>query len=199
MKLKSKSYCWITPVLWLFLLCGMMPSAVAQSFVHPGGLHTRADLDRMKTNVLAGNHPWIDDWNKLITDPQAQTRYGTHVQANMGASRQNADLDAHAAYLNALRWYISGDVRYANKATNILTQWAVTVNRVPSGTDIPGLSGIPIFNFALAGELLRVYPGWRPQHFSAFTNMMTQYLYPVCHDFLNRHNDACITHYWANW
>lgn len=181
----------------VFVMCGQRLRA--QPFVHPGGLHTLADLNRMKTNVLAGNHPWIDDWNRLIADPQAQTGYGTHVQANMGASRQNADLDAHAAYLDALRWYISGNTSYANKATNILTAWARVVNQQPSGTDIPGLIGIPIFDFAMAGEVLRAYPGWQPAHFSAFTNMMTQYLYPVCHDFLNRHNDACITHYWANW
>lgn len=171
----------------------------AQTFVHPGGLHTLVDLERMKTNVHAGNHPWIDDWNKLIADPQAQTGYRTHVQANMGASRQNADLDAHAAYLDALRWYISGDVNYANKATNILNAWAIAVNQQPSGTDMPGLIGIPIFDFAMAGEVLRAYPGWRPAHFAAFTNMMTRYCYPICHDFLNRHNDACITHFWANW
>src|SRR5260221_14572441 len=85
----------------LLIIAGIGLSQIvhAQPFVHPGGLHTLADLDRMKTNVAAGNHPWIDDWNKLITDSQAQTTYGTHVNANMGSSRQNADLDAHAAYL----------------------------------------------------------------------------------------------------
>ena len=189
----TKTFC------FLIVFAAFGPLLRAQTFFHPGGLHTLADLERMKTNVLAGNHPWIDDWNKLIADPQAQTRYVTHVQANMGASRQNADLDAHAAYLDALRWYISGDTSYANKATNILTSWSMAVNQPPSGTDIPGLIGIPIFDFAMAGEVLRTYPGWQPAHFRAFTNMMTQYLYPVCHDFLNRHNGACISHFWANW
>jgi len=89
--------------LFLLLMASLAHPAMAQTFIHPGGLHTLADLDRMKTNVAAGNHPWLDDWNKLITDGQASTNYGKHVQANMGASRQNADLDAHAAYLNALR------------------------------------------------------------------------------------------------
>lgn len=189
--------CKILRFLAALILCGQVLRA--QPFVHPGGLHTLADFERMKTNVLAGNHPWIDDWSELISDPQAQIHYRTHVQANMGASRQNADLDAHAAYLCALRWYISGDDTFANKATNILTTWALAVNQRPSGTDIPGLSGIPIFDFALAGEVLRAYPGWRMEHFGAFTNMMTQYLYPVCHDFLDRHNEACISRYWANW
>lgn len=187
---------------WCSLLVaaiGILASARAQPFIHPGALHTLADLDRMKTNVLAGNHPWIDDWNLLITDSQAQTNYGTHVQANMGSSRQNADLDAHAAYLNALRWYISGNANYANKATNILNSWAAAVNVVPSGTDIPGLIGIPIAHFAEAAELLRAYSGWKAADFQAYTNMMLTYLYPSSIGFLTNHNGACVSHYFANW
>ena len=183
----------------LVLIAGLFVSVQAQPFAHPGALHTLADLDRMKTNVLAGNHPWIDDWNLLITDSQAQTNYGTHVQANMGSSRQNADLDAHAAYLNALRWYNSGNVNYANKATNILNSWAAAVNVVPSGTDIPGLIGIPIAHFAEAAELLRAYSGWKAADFQAYTNMMLTYLYPSSIGFLTNHNGACVSHYFANW
>jgi hypothetical protein len=36
------------------------------------------------------------------------------AQANPGVSRQRADWDAHAAYLNTLRWYISGDTNNAD-------------------------------------------------------------------------------------
>jgi hypothetical protein len=170
-----------------------------QAFIHPGGLHTLADLERMKTNVLAGNHPWIDDWNKLISDSQAQSSYSPAAQANMGANRQRADADAHAAYLNTIRWYVSGDTNYAECAVRICDAWSAAVNQVPSGTDIPGLIGIPIFDFAMAAELLRIYPGWNPTNFVRFQNMMTTYLYPVCESFLTGHNGACISHYWANW
>jgi hypothetical protein len=45
--------------LWVLLLfvIGLSQTILAQPFVHPGGRHTLADLNRMKTNVLAGNHP----------------------------------------------------------------------------------------------------------------------------------------------
>jgi len=175
------------------------PHAGAQTFVHPGGLHTQADLDRMKTQVAAGAHPWIDDWNVLIADAQAQSTYTAAPQANMGANRQRADADAHAAYLNAIRWYISGNTSYADCAVRICNAWSSTVNQVPTGTDIPGLSGISIFDFALAAEVLRIYSGWTATDFTRFKNMMTTYWYPVCHDFLTNHNGACITNYWANW
>src|SRR5437867_2023962 len=73
-------------------------------FVHPGGLHTREDLDRMKAKVAAKEHPWIDSWEKLIADPKAQDTYKAAPKANMGVSRQRAQDDATAAYLNAMRW-----------------------------------------------------------------------------------------------
>lgn len=181
------------------LLLGTPFSGKPQTFIHPGGLHTQADLNRMKTQVAAGAHPWIDDWNVLITDPEAQNTYVAKPQANMGSSRQQADNDAHAAYLNAIRWYISGDTSYAACAVRICNAWSATVNQVPTGDNIPGLSGIPIFDFSLAAEVLRIYPGWDTAHFAQFKTMMTTWFYPVCHNFLVNHNGACITNYWANW
>ncbi len=164
------------------------------AFTHPGGLLTLTDLDRMKTQVAAGAHPWIDDWNVLITDSEAQYTYTAAAQANMGANRQRADADAHAAYLNTIRWYISGDTRYANCAVNILNAWSAAVNQVPTGTDA-GLFGIPIFDFAIAGEVLRIYSGWDTTHFNTFKNMMTTYLYPSSHNFLATPNLTV----WSNW
>lgn len=186
-------------ILFLLLFTFTLPHVQGQTFVHPGGLHTQADLDRMKTQVAAGAHPWIDDWNVLITDAQAQNTYTAAARANLGGNRQRADADAHAAYLNAIRWYISGDTSYAACAVRICNAWSSTVNQVPTGTDIPGLSGISIFDFALAAEVLRIYPGWVSADFTRFKSMMTTYFYPVCHDFLTNHNGLCITNYWANW
>lgn len=168
-------------------------------FVHPGGLHTQPDLDRMKAEVAEGAHPWIDDWNLLIQDPLAQSTYSPHALANMGSNRQLADQDAHAAYLNAIRWYISGDKAYADTSMNILNAWARTVNQIPSGDNTPGLVAIPIQDFALAGEVLRIFPGWSASDFAAFQAMFSKYLYPVVNTFLTAHNGACISHYWANW
>jgi hypothetical protein len=184
--------------LLLFLLfCGL--TTTAQNFIHPGGLHTKADLDRMKAQVAAGAHPWIDSWNALIAHPKAQNTYTAAARANMGEIRQRASADAVAAYLNALRWYISGDTSYAACARRICNAWAYAVNQVPSGQDIPGLMGIAIYEFAVAAEILRLYPNWSSTDFNQFKSMMTTYLYPVCDNFLTNHRGTCISHYWANW
>jgi regulation of enolase protein 1 (concanavalin A-like superfamily) len=190
----------VTMGVLLLLTCIASQTANAQ-YVHPGGLHTQADLDRMKTQVGAGAHPWIDDWNLLIADPLAQNTYTAAPRANMGANRQRADRDAHAAYLNAIRWYISGDTSYADSAVRILNAWAATVNQVPTGgpPDVYGLEAIPIQDFALAGEVLRAYSGWSSADITAFKNMFTSYFYPAVNEFLTNHNGYCISYYWANW
>jgi len=185
--------------LFFLLVASMLHPTASAQFIHPGGLHTQADLDRMKAKVATGAHPWIDDWNLLIVDPQAQTTYKGHSTTNMGSSRQNADLDAHAAYLNALRWYISGDTSFADAAVNLLNSWSSKVNVVPTGTDTPGLIAIPIQDFNLAAEILRLYPGWNAADIQTFKNMNTNYLYPVVNNFLTNHNGACISNYWTNW
>jgi hypothetical protein len=180
------------------LLTALAASASAQSFIHPGGLHTQADLDRMKARVAAGESPWIDGWKALVQDRKAQSNYKASPNSHM-ASRQRAQDDASAAYLNALRWIISGDTAHADCAVRILNAWSETVNEIPQGTDQPGLSGIPIGTFAIAAELLRSYPGWSGADQSRFKRMLLDYMYPVCHDFLVRHNGAREDHHWANW
>jgi len=180
------------------LVITLAASASAQPFVHPGGLHTSSDLARMKTNVLAGNSPWIEGWNALVQDRKAQSNYKASPNQHMG-SRQRAQDDANAAYLNALRWIISGDTAHADCAVRIFNSWSETVNAIPRGDDQPGLSGIPIGTFAIAAELMRSYPGWSAADQARFKRMLLDYFYPVCHDFLTRHNGRCDSAYWANW
>lgn len=168
-------------------------------FVHPGGLHTLADLERMKTKVAAKESPWIEGWERLVADPLSRADYRAAARANLGVSRQRASRDAHAAYLNFMRGYISGDERHIDAAIRICNDWSAAVDQVPTGGDIPGLAGIPVAEFAIVGELLRVSPRWRAEDLARFQRMMTEYMYPVCRDFLVRHNGSHITNYWANW
>jgi hypothetical protein len=172
-----------------------------QSFVHPGGLHTTADLERVRLHVANGDHPWIDSWNALIKDPKAQLTYKPAPLPNMGTSRQRASADAVAAYLNAVRGYVSGDTRYTDNAIHMCNLWSAAVNQVPHGVDQPGLNGIYTYEFAVVGEILRTYAGtrWTQADFDRFKKMMRTYLYPSCHDFLIHHDGACITHFWTNW
>lgn len=171
----------------------------AREFVHPGGLHTQADLDRMKQKVEQGEHPWVEGWEALQTDPWAQHTFEPRPMENMGVSRQRASVDAHAVYLNAIRWYVSGDEAYARCAIDICNAWSSAVNQVPRARQDQGLLGIPIGEFAMAAEVLRVCPLWEAADFERFKDMMVNYLYPVSRDFLRYHDGTNMDYCWTNW
>ncbi len=170
-----------------------------RKFQHPGGLHTLADLERMKTMVAQGQRPWMEGWEELQKDPLAQSTYRPRPMANMGQSRQSASVDAHAAYLNAIRWYVSGDTAYAHCAIRILNAWSAAVNQVPKAKSDQGLVGIPIGEFAMAAEVLRACPLWEKSDLARFQKMMVEYLYPVSHDFLSTHGGSNVDYCWTNW
>jgi len=173
-------------------------------FIHPGGLHTKADLDRMKAKVAAREHPWIDGWERLIKDPLAQSNYHDGASCNMGDSspgkpaglgRQRSSADAHAAYLNFIRWYVSGDRQYADCTIRICNDWSAAETESP----LPGLTGIPIGEFAMVGELLRCCPFWQAEDQERFKEMMRRHLYPNVKAFLDEHNKNGSSVTWANW
>ena len=168
-------------------------------FKHPGGLHTLEDLDRMKTKVAARETPWIEGWEALVQDPLAKADYRSSAGPNMSRSRQAASRDAHAAYLNFIRWYVSGEQAHADAAIRICNEWSAAVNQVSSGNDTPGLSGIYAAEFAMVGELLRVCPDWRPADQERFKKMLREYIYPVVSRFLQDRNERGDSHFWANW
>lgn len=176
-------------VLLLFLI-GISRSIMSQTFVHPGGVLTQTDLDRLKTKVAAGEHPWIDAWNLLITDGSAQSTYTAVPSSNIGGSgpRQQASKDAHAAFLNTVRWYVSGDVSYANCAVRILNAWSSTCTTA-SGE----LFQLPINNMMQAAELLRTYSGWASTDIDKFKSLALNVFYPSCH------NDLAICARPASW
>lgn len=153
----------------------------------------------MKTKVAARESPWVEGWEALVKDPLSRADYRPGVQPNMGASRQRASRDAHAAYLNFIRWYVSGEKSHADAAIRICNEWSGIVDRIPSGTDTPGLSGIFAAEFAMVGELLRVCPDWRPDDRARFAVMLRNYLYPVVSGFLRDRQERGDSHYWANW
>jgi hypothetical protein len=179
----------------------------ARSFVHPGLLHTQQDFDRMRIEVNHGAQPWAAGWQKLVVNRHASLNWKANPQSIVyrGADGHHAENysalfnDAAAAYALALRWRISGDDAYAEKAIGILNEWSSTLTAIEGTSDRFLASGIYGYQFANAGEILRSYSKWAPADFLRFQSLMLTVFYPMNHDFLVRHNGAEIDHYWANW
>lgn len=180
-------------------------------FVHPGLLHSQGDFDRMKTKVQNQVDPWISGYNKMISNNHASATYvmkgpvvnlirgGGSTEQPLPDNYSTAMEDAHAAYLTAIRWKITGDVAFANKSIQILNAWAATCTTISGDSNRALGAGIYGYQFANAAEIMRDYPGWNASDLAKFKKWMLDVFYPVNLAFLNTHWNSCNTHYWANW
>ena len=178
--------------------------APGQTFVHPGGLHTQADFDRMKAKVAANASPWVDSYNQLTPLSQANTGWpwAPVTQIVRGVSPNNyarSQKDALAIYYLALRWRITGDTNFAEKAIQGCDAWASTMTNGVGGNSNWALgAGICGYEFAVAGEALRGYTNWSQTSISNYCNFLK--LFAGGNDnFLYAHNNTCDSHYWCNW
>jgi hypothetical protein len=180
---------------------GPSADAAPATFTHPGALHIWGDLNRAKVRVAAGNDPWLSGYNRLTANSHSQSTWRPNPQATIirGGDGQNYGIlynDIHAAYQNALRWWISGSTAHGDCARNILNAWSATLTTVTGNADRFLAAGIYGYQFANVAELMRDYPGF---DLARFKTMMLNVFYPLNNDFLRNHNGACITNYWANW
>jgi hypothetical protein len=179
-------------------------TSTARTFVHPGMLHTQADLDRMRTKVGAGAQPWLDGWNVLTASGMSQLAQTPNAQTTItrSSTTNNSSIlynDIARTYQSALRWQISGDTHYADQAVAFLNAWAYKLTAIDGDTNAALAAGIYGYQFANAAELMRGYAGYAALDFKQFQDMMVGVFYSINHDFLLNHYNANIFHYWANW
>ncbi|WP_338120085.1 alginate lyase family protein [Streptomyces sporangiiformans] len=178
-------------------------TAASTSFVHPGMLHTRADLERMAAKVKAGAAPYTAGFAKLTltTGRHSQSAWRPNPQVTPirgGGGVQNYGAlyrDIHAAYQRALRWKITGDTAHADTARDICNAWSGTLKGIGGGSEVVLLAGIYGYQFANVGELMRGYPGF---DLARFQDMLVKHFYPMNRHMMYRETN-CIGHYWANW
>lgn len=179
-------------------------------FVHPGGLHTQADLDRMKAKVASNALPWKNSWDILVASPKAQLSWNPNPQAiicrgghcsvlGLPQNYTTAQRDIAAAYQTGLRYQITGDVAYANKAIQILNAWSSTLTEITGDSNQSLAAGTIGWQFAVTGELMRNYSGWTATDKTRFKDMLQNIFYPKVDDFLVRHHNTCVNHYRMNW
>ncbi len=207
-------------VMALFLLAGVAASAQTtaydadRGFVHPGGLHTQADFDRVKAQLAANNTLVKQAYAKLTSAAYAQSGVQTNpveVIVRGGGSGENyinACRGATMAYQNALRWKIAGTKGNADAAVRILMAWANTTKDISGDSNYALASGLYGYQFAQAAELMRDYEGWAPEDFATFQQWMLSVWYPKAIGFLRGRNGTWENvgkwwqapgHYWSNW
>ncbi|MGW0734073.1 alginate lyase family protein [Streptomyces sp. NPDC002851] len=176
-------------------------AAPKAAFTHPGALHAFGELSRAKARVAAGSEPWLSGWQRLTANGHSAAGWTPRPQETIlrGGDGQNYTLlynDIHAAYQNALRWHIAGSREHGDTARDILNAWSGTLKTVTGNADRFLAAGLYGWQFANAAELMRDYEGF---DLGRCRTMLREVFHPVNEQFLTRHNDACVTNYWANW
>ena len=175
--------------------------------IHPGLLHTQADLQRMHDKVGAGEEPWTAGYGMFLAAHWSDLGATPHPLevVNRGGGDENywvMTLDMQRAYHLALRWKITADEAYALDSVRFLNAWSSTLKQLGGDSNVYLASGLYGNQWAMAAELMRDYPGWAEADQARFRTMLLDIFYPLCHSFLTEHNGTEIrkvTHYWANW
>ncbi len=160
------------------------------AFKHPGILHTRSDLDRMKQMVRKGVEPWKSGFEKLKADQQSAADWKLRgpfetVSRDPAKHEHKAEFDAdcNAAYQNALMWYITGDEAHAKKSVEILDAWSHTLKQIVR-KDRELAASLNGFKFVNAAEIMRYsYDGWKRVDIEQFKKWLLDVFYPVIKDF----------------
>jgi hypothetical protein len=160
----------------------------AAAFVHPGLLHSRADLDRIKSAIAAQTQPVFAGWEIFARDPSSQPAYvprgpAAEIGRNPGAHQAAYDADATAAYHLALRWALTGDRAAAAKAIALVNAWSATLTTV-SGRDAVLMAGLGPFKMVYAAELLRhTATGWPAADIARAEHGFRAVIYPALQNF----------------
>ena len=185
-----------------------------RGFIHPGGLHTQADFDRVKAQLQADNTKVKQAYQKLTSAAYAQANVQTYPVETIvrgggsGENYINAARGATMAYQNALRWKIGGTKANANAAVRILMAWCNTTKAISGNSDQCLAVGLYGYQFAQAAELMRDYEGWSREDFAKFQRWMLELWYPKAINFLRSRNSTWENsgkwwqapgHYWSNW
>lgn len=174
-----------------------VPASESGVFRHPGLLVTEDDFTRIREHIRAGQQPWTDWWNRLCADQAASLDAKPDARAAVyraDNSKFAMYRDIQRAWCLALRWKLSDDSRYADKAVETLNAWANTlkmVGTVPEGSTAHDdhtfilLAGMQGHQWAQVGETMRGYRGWAPESLARFQEMLTQVFVKISSRFLS--------------
>lgn len=185
-----------------------------RGFIHPGGLHSQEDFDRIRRQLAEGNEKVKAAYEVLkraeYAQPNVQTwPVETIVRGGgVGENYINAARGATKAYQNALRWKIEDNKACADAAVRILMAWANTTKVISGDSNYALAAGLYGYQFAQAAELMRDYEGWSREDFNTFKQWMLSVWYPSAIGFLRERNGTWENvgkwwqapgHYWSNW
>jgi hypothetical protein len=162
--------------------------ASRHGLVHPGMLHSKDDLDRIRRAVSAGQEPILSGFEVFRRDPHSQPNYAmrgpvAEVGRNPTVHVDIFDSDCNAAYQCALMWCITGNLAYSRVAIGILNGWTAELKEI-TGADAVLCASLGGFKLVNAAELLRhTKAGWSPGDVQKAADLFRDVLLPAILNF----------------
>jgi hypothetical protein len=162
--------------------------APGEKLIHPGMLHTKADLERMRDGVRTHREPIFSGFEILRQHPNSQSTYTPRGPAAMIGRNPTVhvdlfDSDSNAAYQCALMWCITGDQAYAKTSIRILNAWTSTLKEI-TGADAVLCASLGGFKLLNAAELIRhTGGGWNATDIQATEEFFRRVFLTVINNF----------------
>jgi hypothetical protein len=160
-------------------------------WVHPGALHSQAQIDRIKAGIAGRTEPYASAWTAFHPPaPGSRATPPVRIDATNPYALQD---QGHTMYLLAVYWALSGDAAYGTGAAAMLNAWASTFTG-PNAVDATLRMGLGAIQMINAAELLRHanggFPGFTEAHAAAFSAMLGRAVYPTLHGAWTSNGDA---------
>jgi hypothetical protein len=185
------------PIARLRLLCAFVAITLAaplasaanlsaSAFHHPGVLLNRAQLDLIKTRVVAGTEPQKSAFAAMLASPLGELNYtpspratvecGSYSKPDLGCKDERRD--SAAAYSQAIAWVVTGKEKYARNAIRIMNAWATTLTGGHTNNNGPIQAAWSASVWPRAAEIIRYTSDfWAPEDIARFEKMLvTQYV-----------------------
>ena len=171
------------------------------TFVHPGILHTQKSIDAVKANIASNDATTVAAYHALRGDGYSDPNWGGRplenvVRGGSGDNRAQMYVDIERAYHTGLLYQLGAGDQYGDAAVRILNGWSHTMKSLSGNADRFLAAGIYGYQMANAAELVRDRDDFDKD---AMDTLLLNIFYPMNQDFLERHNGAAISNYWANW
>ncbi|WOO43071.1 alginate lyase family protein [Rubellicoccus peritrichatus] len=181
--------------------------ATAQPFEHPGGLHSRSQIETSRAEIAEGSQPWAAAYELLIEEVEQGLEKSPEPVEDFSVPGRYIDKEGHIeamgrlsndgwlAYSNAVAYQLTtGEERdaYANKAVEVIDAWATT-NKKTSNYDGELAMADAGVSLVFAAELIRDYEGWSKAQRKAFKDWLINVYLAACTKIAESKNN------WGDW
>lgn len=168
------------------------------------GMHPEKQIQFVRQKIKQKQQPWLDAFLQLKSVADTCIPHATHALVDFAVPgyyvdaqmhRKNSlslNADAFDAYACALAWKLTGEMKYAQKAIEVLNAWSKKNNAYSEadGSLVMSYAGTGL---VIAARLMKESPYWSVSDKALFTEWVQKVYRKACNHIRNRSNN------WADW